>query len=65
MEFTIDLSFVKAAIENGQKVIRDGNAAIQAVNQATARVNNVGSEMQEYVRSMERGGIIPATKENE
>ena len=60
MEFTIDLGFVAAAIEARNKVIRDANTAIDAVNQATARVNNVGAEMQEQVvRPMVRGGIIP------
>lgn len=60
---TIELnlaSIMKAVVDEHNKTISAANAAIEAVSQATARVNSVGTEMQEQVRAMERGGIIPS-----
>ena len=56
-------SIIQAVVAAHNETIRNGNAAIEAVNAATARVNNVGTEMQEtVVKPLERGGIIPTEK---
>lgn len=56
-------SIIKAVVAAHNETVSRGNAAIEAVNAATARVNNVGPEMQKtVVQPMERGGIIPTAK---